>query len=259
MGILRSLGKFFGGLIFSLSLVLLIFCFVFAQLTEYKILQPLFVSLVEKQLGNQYSSEQLDLTYMALQDQCKSKEKITIPINQQDIKEITLKCSDISSSKPSDIPKLMSIEIFNNLYYKKYECGFIQCLQQPGIGKFTMLLSSHANKFFYSLITYLAIGLVVGIVIIAISARDLYGTIKSIGMSCIFVGILYFLIPFMKNSVMKQLPPEIISSTRDILNQVLLYLSNLLLYVLIAGVILTALGYIGNYLSKGKTKGGKKI
>lgn len=251
MGILSSLEKFVGGLIFSLSLGFIIFSLALAQFTEYKSLQPVMTSLLEKQISQQYSTEQLNLTHNALIEQCKDKETINIPLGQNStVKEVALKCSDISSSQPSDIPKLLSSAIFDDLYYKKYDCQFIQCLQQPGTEKFTVILSSYANKFFNSITVYLAVGLVVGIIILLASTRSLVGTVKSIGISCIFVGITYFIIPFIKKYVVQQLPAEAISSMEEIVNQLLTYLSSIMLYVLIIGVVLTLIGYAAGYLLK---------
>lgn len=254
MGIIRALGKIFGGFIFSLCLVLIVFSLAFAQFTEYQSLQPVMVRFLEKQLVKQVSEEQLNLTYSVLLEQCKDKEKVTVPFDQANIKKITLKCSDLSSSKSSNLPKLISSSVFDDLYYKKYECKFIQCLQQSDTEKFTIFLSAYANKFFYSLANYLVIGLVIGAIILLISERNLFITFKSIGISCIFVGITYFITPFLKKYIVEKLPAEAILSMEEIVDQMLIYLSKVLLYTFIVGAILTIMGYIGSYLSKEKLK-----
>lgn len=248
MGILRTIGKIVGGFFFTTFLALLILMLAITHFTSYNVLKPIAVDLIKQQ--STMTPEQLNATYTALLYQCKltGNETLYIPADTQ---QIELKCSNISKTTPTGLLELIGTTSFDKLYFKKYSCSFIQCIQLPGQEKFLFLMSKQANEFFEKTIVYLAIGTVLGLVILVAATENWPRRFKEVGVGLIFIGIFYFLIPLMKGYTY-QMPKDVAEKMAPAINQMLDSISYNLLIIFIVGVILTVIGLVLGYLAKRK-------
>jgi len=237
MSILRTLGKVFGGLIFTVSLGTLILVIALAKFPEYR---------------KQSNPSDLQLQLETLNAQCADKEEVEIKLGEP-IGAVNLKCSEIATATSESLPDMVAKAIFDKIYYKEYSCSFLQCLQTlPGDEKFTVITTGHANKFFASIILPLEIASVVGVAIVAVSIRVWYEIAKTLGISCILIGITYFVFPVVEQGVQKFVPPEQSSSILPVISSIFEPMRMNFLIILVIGVLLTIAGFIGAYLQKGQ-------
>jgi len=245
MSALRNLGKAIGGFFFTTFLTLVIFMLAIAHFTACSTLKPIFVNILKQQMTT--IPEQFNTTYTALLYQCNITRNETIYIQS-----LELKCSDISSITSSDLPEFLSNATFDKIYFKKYDCSFIQCIQLPRQEKFLFFISGQANEFFEKIIIYLGVATALSLFIFVAATETWPGRFKAVGVSLIFTGITYFLISFVKVYAAQQLPQEISTKVSPLINQIFDSISGNLLIIFIAGIILTTIGIVLGYLAKKK-------
>jgi len=260
MPILATLGKFFGSLIFTLSLGMLIVVLALAKFTEYETLQPVVTSVLattlSKETGERDSSE-LQQQVSALKERCSGiggKENLEVDLSEP-IGQVQLKCADVLAIKSDEFPELLSRAVFDKIYYKKYPCDFLQCVKMlRGNERFAIFLTEVANEFFASLIIPLAAISVFGVVLIAVSIRNLYEIAKSIGISCVFIGIPFFLLPLIQNVANSLIPSGQAAEIQPIITKIFESMKMNFLVVFAAGIALTIIGFVGGYFQKKSKK-----
>jgi hypothetical protein len=255
MSIARKLGEVFGGLIFSVSLGFFIIFIALANFTQYATIQPVITNIIENQFQN-IPQEQIDFLYLNLTEQCKTSSTAMVPlVNQQ----VSLNCTDVENSQSSDITHLISKNLFDQIYYKKYDCNFIDCIkglafQQSSSDiqnqQFQIILSAKSNEFFSNSQLFLIAGIAVGLVLIVISVRVWYNILKVIGITLLFVEITYLLIPFIKMQFAHMTQGDF-STIFDLLFAPIM---TILRNILILGIILTVVGYASPFILKSKSK-----
>lgn len=251
MGMLRNLGKFFGWVSFSSVLALLIFTLALVQLTDYNTLKPIATDLVSQQILSQMNvtEDQLKEYHAKFAKECTS-DTYTVSLGGE---TISINCSQVKSSAPQDLVKIVAASAFDKAYYKKYDCEFLQCLQQQdGMEKYAVILSPVTQQFFKNIFNYLLVALVVSGIILFVSIESVVGRIKSFGSCFLAVGLLYFMVPATKNLV--PIPSEAKAFAEPIINQMLDPLGTKLLIILVVGVILTAVGFVIEYRQKRGSK-----
>jgi len=253
MSFLSKTGEIFGGLIFSLSLGFLIVFIALANFTQYNNLQPIMTNLIVNQFRQNLTQTQIDFLYSDLTDQCKSSATANVPLGNNN--SASLKCEDVKNSNSTDIPNLIAKNLFDQIYYKKYDCSFLNCIKdlsfQKGTvetnQKFQIVLTAKANEFFTKNQIFLIGGMFLGIALIIVSVRVWYNILKNVGFTLLFVGITYLLIPLMKSSFIGQVTGMDLSAVVDALFKPIIMLLRI---SLILGIIFTATGYIASYLLK---------
>jgi len=253
MSIARKLGEVFGELIFSISLGFFIIFIALANFTQYTTLQPVITNIIENQFQN-ITQEQIDFLYLNLTEQCKTSSTAIVPLTSQ---EISLNCTDVKNSQSSDIIHLISKNLFDQIYYKKYECNFLDCIKGLAFPRnfseaqnqqFQVIISAKANEFFSNNQLFLIVGIVVGLVLVVISVKVWYNILKIIGLTLLFIGITYLLIPLIKIQIVPIAPQgQDFSAIVDLL---FAPISTMLRNILILGIVLTVIGYISAFLLK---------
>jgi hypothetical protein len=246
MRILRTVGKVIGGFFFTTFLALVIFMLAITHFTAYNVLKPIVVDILKQQLI--VTPEQLNATYTALSNECAASGNETIYFQSLEVK-----CSDISATEAKDLPELISNVTFDKIYFKKYDCSFIECIQLPEKEKLLFLISKQANEFFERTITYLGAAATLSLFILVAATETWSGRFKAVGLSLILIGIFYFLIPLLKGYVTQQIPQQISEKTSFIASQIFDSISYNLLIIFIAGLILTTTGFLLSYF-KNKSK-----
>jgi hypothetical protein len=251
MGIPRSIGKGVGGFFFTTFLTFLILIFSVIELTEYDSLKSIAADLISEATKTQLNVTESELVQLHSQliKYCEiEKEEIQFPLGNENI---TLKCSEVNATKPKDLFKLMSSAIFDKIYYKKYDCEFIQCLKEVKNKKenLAVLLSAKAHNFFKNTLNYLYVGTAISGVILAVSSMGLTGMLKSFGFSFLTVGIPFFLLPI----IQKVLPISVGAfAITPAIDQIFGNISTKFLVIFILGLVLAIVGYGIEYLKRKK-------
>lgn len=245
MSLLRSIGIGIFGLLFTMFLMSTVFVMAGSQITNYSTIKPVFTDFIEKQISSAMERQAGNMTNLStalqgyqtlLLTQCQGKESIKID-NFPIVQNLTVNCSDIAKSKPEDIIKLLAANAFDTLYYKKYDCSFLECIQKQQFGA---ILSPLSDSFLRSAILYLILGTIVSGAIMAFLIRKIGSILKNIGICLIIIGIPFFLMPSFK----KFIPAQMASFISPITDSVFASLSTNLMYILIAGVALTVAGFL---------------
>jgi len=252
MAMLRKLGEIIGGFVFSLAFGFLIVFVALANFTQYDTLHPIVTNLIEGQLTGNVTQNQLDFLYRNLTEQCKTSSTAIVPLDTNNQAE--LKCDDVKNSDSSGITHLIAKGLFDQIYYKKYECSFVECVREVVFAnisdakenqKFSILVSSKANEFFTSNQIFLIITIILGVVLIIISVRVWYNILKVIGITLLLVGITYLFIPTIKTQVAKMTEGQNILT---ILDTLFAPITKMLQISLILGIVFTTIGYVTAYL-----------
>jgi hypothetical protein len=247
MGILRGVGKFFGGFLFSTFLAIAILTFSLARVTEYSNLKSIFINVSEQQITQQINQTQLTVMYAQILGLCKGRESIEMPLDGENV---TIKCFEIVNRKPEDLVKIIVTSKFDEIYHKKYDCRFLECLQKKDNGKM-VILSETANSFFKEILNYSLIGIAISALILAISTKE-WEKSKSFGTCCIAAGIPFFVINIIKG--MLPIPKEAAEIATPIVEQIFNSISFKFLIVFIVGIVLFVIGFTGEFLAKKKVK-----
>lgn len=228
-----------------------------ANFTQYTTLQPVITNTIENQFQS-FPQEQIDFLYLNLTEQCKTSSTAVVPLSNQ---EISLNCTDVKNSQSSNITHLISKNLFDQIYYKKYDCNFIDCVKGLAFQQnssdmqnqqFQVILSAKANEFFSNNQLLLIVGIAAGLVLIAISVRVWYNILKVIGIILLFVGITYLLIPFVKTQIAHIVPQQMDFSA--IVDLLFAPIMSILRNILILGIGLTIAGFASSFLLKPKAQ-----
>jgi hypothetical protein len=217
------------------------------QVTDYGNLKPMVAAVINQQITKQMDTQKFSLLHAQILNQCSNRE--TLEMSMGEWGNATLKCSDVKSSKPEDLGSLIASSMFEKIYYKKYDCEFVQCYKQLEFQEKAMLFaSSTTNQFFKKYLIYLWVGTALFGLILLVSSKG-WGIPKNFGKSLIVVGIPFILIKLLKEKI--NLPAEA-SAVQPQIDQIINTLSNRYLIVLIIGILLAIIGYTGSYLVKRK-------
>jgi hypothetical protein len=220
--------------------------FPLTRFTSYSNLKPIYTNLLKEEMNA--TQEQLNKTYTALSYTCNTTGNETIYVQS-----IKLKCSDIISITPTDLPELVGNVTFDEIYFRKYNCSFFQCIQLPEEEKFLFFMSEQTNKFFEKMIIYLLFVASISLFIFVISIKTWPERFRAVGISLLFIGISHFFINIAKGYI-EQKFVEQTEKISPIINQILDPVSTNLLIIFIIGLILTIIGFVLSYLVKRKFK-----
>jgi len=246
MGIFRTLGRGGGGFLFVTFLSMAILMMGVIEITEPSNLKPLMTDVASQQFTKQVSPEQLSLIHTRLLSQCSGKENVEFSVG---LDNVTLNCSSVKASRPEDLGTLVGGALFDKVYYKNYDCGFVQCFQKSDFqGKISLLPTSLGNQFFKEVLIYLWIGTALFGLILLISAKG-WEIPKDFGKSLIIVGFPVIFTKFLKEKI--NLLTET-SAAQPLIDKLLNSISNIYLIAIAAGVVLMVIGYLGSYMTKKK-------
>lgn len=252
MGWLRSLGKFFGGLLFTFSLLLLIICIVMSNMTEHGNAKSIFADIYVNALESQMNNTQLNEIFNASISACQGKDIISYVLGGENM---TFNCTDIRGGNATTLPYLIATKSFDTFYYKNYSCTFLDCIKNiSSPGDAAVFFSSTGNAFFSMLLMYVIIATVLSGIILLASIETWPGRLQSFGVEFLFIGVMYFLIPYGKQAALKQFPQEILPLVSRIVDTIFNSISTLLLIFFVAGLVLIAASFGIKYLAKKEEK-----
>lgn len=246
MSAIRKIGKSLGSSFFVFFLTATILILSMIQLTNPENMKLIFTDILNQQLKENSDYSKI---YSQVYQYCSLDPTKPIELSSMD-QNITLNCSDVQSKKSEEEFKNFLIgKVFDQIYYKKYDCSYIECLNRPVQNKILVLVSAKTNEFLKSILIYSIIATAVFAIIFAASCEKISGVFKGLGTSLIVIGLPYFIIEFL---LIKLLPSELISKVSNIIDQVLSSFSKKFLIVLAVGIILTIIGLIIEYVGKKK-------
>lgn len=274
MGILAFLGKGLGSTIFVLCLAVLIMSITMTQVTSQETMKPVFTELIKGQMTQQMqqSPEQLTNTYNQLVQVCQvtDEETIEVPLagipGQDGATSFEINCPELIAGGPENINEMIAESLgvgvgnlFDQIYLKEWNCpgveGYIDCLKNAKNEELPLLiLSKRSNTFFQELQLYIILGMLIGVLIVVVSLRNIAKISKALGVSCIFVGIGYFFMGFSQRFI----PPQVAEMAAPLTDVIFSSMSQNFLIVFIVGIVLTAGGVVLGIIQKKKVKKEKK-
>lgn len=255
MSIERNIGKSIAGFFFFITIGLTLILMSLATLTEYDSVKDIVTKVIQQQPPeSQFSEDQKQEIILNLKKECEGKEYIeggSIPIEGG--ADVLIKCSNLQNV--NDFESLIYVSVADTLYYKKYQCGFLDCLRN---GQYFMplIITEIAHKFYQDAFIYsLIITIIVGAVFV-ILIEDNKSRLKSIGWVLIVSSVPFVIMNFMIDYIVGLLAPQQAAAlVQSVLKNIFSPIVNIYIYLLIAGIALTTTGY----LIKSRDKTVKKV
>ncbi len=253
MELLRVLGKFLGSIIFTTFLVLAILLMEIASFTTYDNFKSVASGIFEEQLFSKISEQDLGDLQSMLLFQCSQTDRINVPILGG--QPVVLKCDDIKKTDKNQLPTLITTAVIDSLYYKEFDCSFVDCIRGGNMQNLLIVVSNEGNQLYRSLQTYMWIGTGVGLAMLLVSIKTWAGRLKGAGWNLVFTGAPFLLLGYIQSRFIPPLPPEIESSARPIIDSILSSIKSKFTIVLVMGIVLLIAGYaLGFYLSRKSSK-----
>ncbi|TAL47018.1 hypothetical protein EPN87_03855 [archaeon] len=252
MAVIRTIGKAVCGALFAIFLGLALTTMGMINLTSHDTIKPLASGLVSNQLESAATSQQLSQVLDDAKQQCQGRNTISAPV--QGI-NLTVKCSDIISATPQDVPNIVADSIVEQTINKTYSCEPVSCLMTlQGSDRAFYIFSSAFNDFLKMIVNVLWVATALSGAGYWFAMQGLPSRLKGFGITLIVVGIPYFITNFLLASMIPLMLPPQLSSIQPIISQMIGQMSNNFLYALIAGVALLVGGITLGLLTKRKKK-----
>ncbi len=253
MKILRNIGKIFGSGIFVLALSMAIFTFGLIKLTEHDKLKVLAIDLIDKQLSGSIDKDMIAQMHSMFLEECEKSQEIQL--SGLAGQNATVKCEDIKKTTPENLISVIGGAMFDDVYYKKYDCSFIKCLQKTGQEKYAIFLSLNAHSFFKNLqnILLVAGGIGIGMMLVLIEMWE--NRLKSIGMILVSTSLPLLVMILLKDKILP-VSSDMMAVALPIINQMFGSMLNVLIGMAIVGIVLIAGGYLLRHNKTART--GKK-
>ena len=222
---LRKIGKYLFGSLFTLSLIFLVSVHSFAQFTEYNNLKQSVIRIITPNIEPK-------LNYGDVLRICEYQEKVEIYV--EEVGNISVACDKIKEAGQEKFLSLFTDAIFDKIYWKEYACDFIRCLSEQPL----VIVSRYANSFFKSLeIPSMLSTIILSIIYILLEETN-SRRLKGLGYILLVCGIQFFLLYYIKDFFIKQ------ASIAEILNSLFSNMTPYYTLALIFGACLLTAGYI---------------
>lgn len=252
MGFFRGLGKLFGSLAFTTFLVLAILIMELVGFTSYESFKLIASEILGKQFLSVIPEEDLDDLQSFLLFQCSQTDRVNVPILGG--QPVLLKCADVRNADKSQLRTLITTAFIDSLYYKDFDCSFLDCIRTGDPQNLLVVVSNEGNLFYKSLQTYMWIGTGVGLLILLLSAETWVGRLKGVGFNLVFTGLPFLLFKYIQPLIMPSLPLEADISLR-VVDPMISSLENEFIIILVIGIVSVVAGYgLGFYLSRKEKK-----
>ena len=248
MSVLSVVLRIIGCVVFGLFLALAVISNGMAQFTEHDNLQHAFIGMISEQMpapnATDFAQAKTDMMR-----ECAGHESVNLAEMFEGAPNATVSCANVAEvASGQELVQLAAVAMFDAIYYKSYACEFVDCLTTlPEQEKPMVLVSAHANAFFKDAMMGAIALAIVGIVLIAIAMRKPFRIAKAVGIEMIFVGAVMYAVTAVVISGM--LPAEAAGATVGPVVQGLIgAMASSFAIVLAAGIILAAVGFVGERL-----------
>jgi hypothetical protein len=221
MGTVRNVVKWLVSSILILALILTIYLVALVKWSEYENLRSVSYRFLESTIRERISYEEVSAL-------CQNKENLEFSV--EDLGNISIPCSEI---KEENFLQPFVYAVFDKLYYKKYDCEFLECMEQTPL----VILSAKTNAFLKSLQTYMIVSTCLLVVAYLAIAENMKERFKGLGSIFTFCGIQFFITEYMLSLMHLGEVKEILDT---IFSQVYIYFA----ITAVAGVVLLALSIL---------------
>lgn len=236
----KTVLKVICSIILIVSLIFFVLTFSVSSILTKENLQPVVVAMFKEQAPT--NETELTDYHSALVQSCTAMgaETVEVPMGEgPEAETITLKCSDISAGGPSGLIDLIADATFNKIYYKKYECSFIECFTGAKEDEqIYILMSDFAHDFFKTASHFCLIITAVIIALIFLLSAPKMNALTSVGTGFIIAGLPFFLAKFGAAKI--PVPEQIVL----LINIFFSCMSACFLTVLVLGIALLVAGII---------------
>lgn len=257
MSFIRGVGAFLGSTIFTTSVMLAILLMQAADFTTYENFKSIASGIFRDQISSMFGEEDLESIMSYFLFQCQQTSMVNVPLGGE---PIVLSCNDIRNSDESQLPDLVVKSIIDKMYYKEFDCDFIDCVRSSmssifgGGGNFENILivaSDEGNQFYRTSQMYMWIGSAVGLALMIFSIKTWPGRLKGIGLSLVFIGLPFLFLGYIQSLFLPADSFEAMPLVENAVESLMSSLKSKFITVLVAGIVLTAAGYaLGFYLKK---------
>jgi len=241
MGIIRGGGLIIIAIILFICLLIGNVFLVISSSLEYESVEKNLGSVMQEVVSSQVEeTENVDEGFDKLKEYCETHQDFVLDSSEYDF---SISCEEVLAGNSEDIVNKEAEKFLAEIYYKDYDCSFIDCFGQEDIPFF--LVSEHTQKyvrnlFYYSLVAWLVL---IGVMFFLVQNK------KNL---LIIVGVLVAVsaLPFMRMSSF-----SFISSNEYVPMIFSLFISaqSVFLTMFIVGLVLLGLG-IGLKFWKGGRK-----
>lgn len=243
MGIVKSLGKIIGGLLFTSFLTFALLSISLVDFTSYSNLKSFAGELLSNSLSQQINEDKLSQIYDNLKSQCVNKKSTSLQLGETSVK---IDCPMLANTKAKDLFSLVSANLFDSIYNKSYSCDFLDCLKQPGNDRLLVLVSQHANDFLKNIQLVLWALAGIGALMMYFSLDTMQGRLKTFGSNLVFSGGSYLILTYATNYLIpSQLLPGNIKLD-SLINNLFGKLTIYFIVIFIVGVLLLLAGHLIN-------------
>lgn len=207
--------------------------------TTYENINGLIATIMKEQLNTLFNENQLDQVYSTLYLQCSQTGQLPPDFSQI----FNLNCGDVLKTDRSGFSDLIVKPTVDSIYYRKFDCNFIDCIRQGNSNNLIVLISEQGNLFYRSLLVYLLVGTSVGLAMLLISIETWAGRLKAVGWSLVFTALPFVILNFIQPSLISSLPPEIGTVAKPIIDSLTSSLTKKFIIVLVIGLALLVVGY----------------
>ncbi len=248
MGFLRGIGKFLGSTIFTTFLVFAVLMMEMTSFTSHDNFKTLVSGLLENQFSA-ISESDLATLQSLLSFQCLQAESVKVPLSEGP--PVTLKCSDIKNSDKSQLLDLITASLADSLYYKEFDCSFIDCITQGNQQNLLVVATNEGNQFYRNLQMYMWIGTGAGLALLLVSVGTWAGRLKGVGFNLLFIGLPFLLLGYVQSSLTSYLPVGLESSVKPVIDSLLSSIKNKFIIISVVGAVSLVGGYaLAFYLSR---------
>jgi hypothetical protein len=239
MGIVRGILKGISNFFFLTFLLATILLFGLTKFTQYENLKPIIAGIISKQVNE----TQLSQFYPYIELYCKAKNE-TIKLNFT-IGEIEISCQEIVGKTPNQLIEIFATKTFDEIYYKKYECEFIDCLKEARKKEdYLVFVNEKSNFFFEEILPYSFFATVLFLIIFLIVCESWYVRTKNLGITLLIVGLPYFIFKITLNELLQKfLPLEMIEVVAPAVNVIFNYFYQIFFLILLNGVLLLIVAF----------------
>lgn len=239
--ILKSVGKFIFGTLFSIVLVFSLLVMSLANFTEFNNLSKFAGNLISGQITGASQGE-IQTGLQELKDKCKTSESIEINFGGE---SFSLNCGEINKLDEKNIGNVIAGDLLGKIYYKQYDCDFVSCiLPSSGGPQLTVLLSKKANDFFRQIQIYMWIATGIFGALFLFLTETWSNRLRNFGVTFVFVGIPFFILNYVKSLLLKSFPQEFSTVLGPLVDSLFAPVSQTYLIILIAGAVLIAASFV---------------
>jgi hypothetical protein len=244
MSIERNIAKSIAGFFFFVFIGFTLILMSLTTLTEYDSIKDIVTKVIQQQPPqDDFTEDQKQEIILNLKKECEGKEFIegeSIPIEGG--ANVLIKCSSLQNV--TDFNSLTYAAVVDTLYYKKYQCAFLDCMR-TGEYYMPLIISETAHKFYQQTFIYSLIATIIIGVIFVFLIEDNKSRLKSLGWVLIVSSIPFVALNLMIDYVVGVLAPQqTVPLLQSVLKNIFTPMVNIYIYLLIAGIALTTVGYI---------------